>query len=305
MLIYLLKRLAQSAITVLFVVAIIFVVIRLIGDPTHLLLPPEATEADRVVLRHQMGLDRPVLVQFGAYLAQLARGDFGISYRFSLPAGQVALHALPPTLMLASAALVLALGIGIPLGVAAAIWPGSVVDQFGQIFAVLGQAAPPFFFSLLFVKLFSLHWAWLPTGGYGTPAHLVLPALALGWFAAAGVARLTRSSMTDVLGAEFVKFARIKGLAEQEVILRHALRNALLPVVTYVTLQFGLLIGGAVSVEVVFAWPGIGQLLYDSINNLDYTVVQAAVTLTAAIFVLINLLVDVAYALIDPRIQHG
>lgn len=305
MVVYILKRLGQSLLTVLLVVAIVFVVIRAIGDPTHLLLPPEATESDRQVLREQMGLDRSLPVQFISYLGDMATGEMGNSYRFSKPALGVVVQALGPTLLLATAALLVALLVGIPLGTASALWPNSAVDQLGKIFAVLGQAAPPFFFSLIFVKFFSLQLGWLPTSGYGSVNHLILPMLALGWFAAAGVARLTRSSMSDVLHSEYIKFARIKGVPEHVIVVRHALRNALLPVVTFLALQFGILMGGAISVEVVFAWPGIGQLLYDSINNLDYTVVQAAVTLTAIIFALVNLAVDLLYALIDPRIHYA
>jgi len=305
MLNYLLRRLAQSALTVLLVIALIFTIVRAIGDPTHLMLPPEATEADRVVLRQQMGLDRPLPVQFASFLVDLAHGDFGTSYRFARPALGVVAEALLPTLILAVAALAVAMLIGLPLGIASALWPHGVVDQFAKVFGVLGQAAPPFFFSLIFVKLFSLEFGWFPTGGYGTVSHLVLPMCALGWYAAAGVARLTLSSMTTVLHSEYIKFARIKGVPETVIVFRHALRNAILPVITFVSLQFGVLLGGAVSVEVVFAWPGVGQLILDSINNLDYTIVQAAVTIAAVVFALVNLTVDLLYAVIDPRIRYA
>lgn len=305
MLNYLLRRLAQSALTVLLVIALIFTIVRAIGDPTHLMLPPEATEADRVVLRQQMGLDRPLPVQFASFLGDLAHGDFGASYRFSRPALGVVAEALLPTLILAVAALGVAVLIGLPLGIASALWPHGVVDQFAKVFGVLGQAAPPFFFSLIFVKLFSLEFRWFPTGGYGSVSHLVLPMCALGWYAAAGVARLTLSSMTTVLHSEYIRFARIKGVPESVIVFRHALRNAILPVITFVSLQFGVLLGGAVSVEVVFAWPGVGQLILDSINNLDYTIVQAAVTIAAVVFALVNLAVDLLYAVIDPRIRYA
>lgn len=302
---YILRRLVQSFFTVFLVVALIFTVVRAIGDPTHLMLPPEATEADRQLLREQMGLDRPLPQQFASFVGELARGDFGNSYRFSKPALEVVAGALGPTLQLTLAALAVALAIGLPLGVASAVWPGGLLDQFGKLFSVLGQAAPPFFFSLIFVKVFSLQFGWFPTGGYGGLNHMALPMFALGWYAAAGIARLTRSSMAAVLHSEYVKFARIKGVPEHVIVLRHALKNALLPVITFVSLQFGVLMGGAVSVEVVFAWPGVGQLILDSINNLDYTVVQAAVTVSAAVFALVNLAVDLLYAVIDPRIHYG
>lgn len=305
MLHYLLKRLGQSALTVFLVVAVIFTVVRAIGDPTHLMLPPEATEADRQVLREQLGLERPLPLQFASFVADLAHGDFGTSYRFSRPALGVVAEALLPTLLLAAAALSVAVAIGLPLGVASALWPHSVVDRFAKVFTVLGQAAPPFLFSLIFVKVFSLQFGWLPTGGYGTASHLVLPMLALGWYAAAGVARLTLASMSTVLHAEYIRFARIKGVPEPVIVLRHALRNAILPVITFVSLQFGVLLGGAVSVEAVFSWPGVGQLLLDSINNLDYTIVQAAVTVAALVFAAVNLAVDLLYAVIDPRIHYA
>jgi len=170
---------------------------------------------------------------------------------------------------------------------------------------VRGQAAPPFLFSLLFIRLFSIEFGWFPTGGYGKFSNLILPAIALGWYSAAGIMRLTRSSMTEVLESEYVKLARIKGVPEVVVVYKHALRNALLPVTTFTSLQFGILMGGAVSVEFVFAWPGVGRLILESISNLDYTVVQAAVTVGALIFTLVNLLVDIVYAYIDPRIRYA
>lgn len=304
MLNYIAKRLGQSALTVLLVVALIFLIVRVIGDPTYLLLPPEATEVDRDVLRRAMGLDRPFLLQFLSFLGQLIRGDLGLSYRFAKPAAEVVLNAMGPTLLLACMAIAVALILGIPLGVGSAVRPKGVVDRFATIFSVLGQAAPPFLSALILTRVFSLQLGWFPTGGYGTPGHLVLPSIALGWYGAAGIARLTRSSMTAVLSTEYIKFARIKGVPEHAIILRHGLKNALLPVITFVALQFGLLLGGAVSVEAVFAWPGVGRLILDSINNLDYTVLQAAVMIIALMFTLLNLAVDIVYAVLDPRIRY-
>jgi len=302
---YLTRRVAQSLITVLLVTLVIFLIVRLIGDPTHLMLPPEATEADRELLRHQMGLDRPVAVQYGTYLWHLLQGQLGMSYRFSRPALDVVLGALGPTLLLTTSALGLGILVGVPLGAIAAVRRGGAVDQCAKFFAVLGQAAPPFLFSLLFIRLFSIQLSWFPTNGYGTFSHLVLPAVALGWYSAAGIMRLTRSSMSEVLDTEYIKFARIKGVPEHTIIFRHALRNALLPMITFTALQFGILMGGAVSVEFIFSWPGIGRLILDSISNLDYTVVQAAVTVGALIFTLLNLAVDVLYAYVDPRIRYA
>lgn len=302
---YILRRIGQSSITILLVTLIIFVVVRQIGDPTHLMLPPEATELDRDLLRQEMGLDRPLFVQYASYLQHLLVGDLGTSYRFARPALEVVVDAFGPTLLLTSAALALAVLIGIPLGVISAVHRDGVVDQIAKVFAVIGQAAPPFLFSLLFIRLFSIQLGWLPTGGYGRIDNLLLPMLALGWYSSAGIMRLTRSSMMEVLESEYIKLARIKGVPQSTIIYRHALKNALLPVLTFIALQFGILMGGAVSVEFVFAWPGVGRLMIDSISNLDYSVVQAAVTVGALVFTTINLVADILYAAIDPRIRYA
>lgn len=299
------RRIGQSIVTVLLVTVVIFLIVRLVGDPTHLMLPPEATEADRQVLRHEMGLDRPVLVQYGSYLVDLMQGRLGMSYRFAQPAATVVFGALGPTLYLTLSSLAIGILVGVPLGVAGAMRRDGVADHAARLFAVVGQAGPPFLVSLLFIRLFSIQLGWLPTGGYGGPRYLLLPAVALGWYSAAGIMRLTRSSMTDVLDSEYIKLARIKGLPRRTIVYRHALRNALLPVVTFTALQFGILMGGAVSVEFIFAWPGIGRLILESISNLDYTVVQAAVTVGALIFTSLNLAVDILYAALDPRIRYA
>lgn len=305
MLRYVVRRLLEALVTILIVTVIIFVIIRLIGDPTHLMLPPEATEADRELLRQKMGLSDPFLLQYLRFLGDLLQGDMGMSYRFSRPAMQVVLDRLDATLILTCASLALGVLIGVPLGIVSAVRRESWIDAFSKTFALFGQAAPPFFFGLLFVRLFSVELGWLPTSGYGGIEYLILPAIALGWYSAAGLMRLTRSSMMDVLNSEYVKMARIKGLPERIVIYKHALKNASLPVLTFAALQFGILMGGAVSIEAIFAWPGVGKLILDSISNLDYTVVQAAVTLAAILFTLINLGVDILYAYIDPRIRYA
>jgi peptide/nickel transport system permease protein len=302
---YIFQRLGQAVVTVLVVTMVIFVIIRLIGDPTHLMLPPEATEADRELLRQQMGLSDSVVMQYGRFLWALLHGDMGMSYRFSRPAMEVVLDRIGPTLLLTCTSLCIGVLVGVPLGVASAVRPDSFIDLVSKIIALFGQAAPPFFFGLLFVLLFSVELGWLPTSGYGGPRYLILPSLALGWYSAAGLMRLTRSNMLDVLNSEYVKMARIKGVPERAVIYRHALKNASLPVLTFASLQFGILMGGAVSIESVFAWPGMGKLILDSIANLDYTVVQAAVTVSALLFTLINLAVDILYAYIDPRIRYA
>lgn len=302
---YILLRLIQAVATILIVTLIIFVIVRLIGDPTHLMLPPEATEADRELLRVQMGLSDPVIVQYGRFLLGMLHGDLGISYRFNRPALEVVMERLPATLLLTTASLSLGILVGVPLGVTSAVRPDGFVDMVAKVVALLGQAAPPFFFGLVLVLFFAVDLGWLPTSGYGAGQHLILPAIALGWYSAAGLMRLTRSNMLDVLGSEYVKLARIKGLPERVVIYKHALRNAALPVLTFASLQFGILMGGAVSIESIFAWPGMGKLILDSISNLDYTMVQAAITLAAVVFTAINLAVDLLYAYIDPRIRYA
>ncbi len=302
---YVVRRLAQSLLTLLLVAVVIFVILRWIGDPTHLMLPPEATEADRALLRNQLGLADPIVMQFARFLGKLLQGDLGLSYRFNQPALEVVLGRIGPTLVLTTAALALGVMVGVPLGIAAAVRKESWVGQVAGVLAILGQSGPPFLFGLLMVRLFSVELRWLPTSGYGTISHLAMPTLALGCYAAAGLMRLTRASVSDVLDAEYVKLARIKGLSETRVIFKHVLSNALLPVITFAGLQLGILMGGAVSVEAIFAWPGMGKLMLDSISGLDFTVVQAAVLVSALIFTSVNLAIDLLYAVIDPRIRYG
>lgn len=302
---YVLRRVGQSLVTLLLVSAVIFIILRLVGDPTHLMLPPEATEADRALLRTQLGLSDPIAVQYGGFLKSLVTGDLGQSYRFSRPALEIVLERIGPTLVLTTAALSLGIALGVPLGVAAAVRRDSWIGRLAGALAILGQAGPPFLFGLLMVRLFSVELRWLPTSGYGTLGHLVMPTMALGCYAAAGLMRLTRASVSDVLDADYVKLARIKGLSERRVIYKHVLSNALLPVITFAGLQLGILMGGAVSIEAIFAWPGMGKLILDSISGLDFTVVQAAVLVSALIFTAVNLVIDLLYAVIDPRIRYA
>ena len=305
MLRFILFRFMQAFVTLLLVTAVRFVLVRLVGDPTHLMLPPEAREEDRQILREQLGISDPVPVQYGRYLAEISRADFGESYRYQQPALAVVFDRFGATATLTIAALVVACMVGLPFGILSAMWRGSWVDQLGSVLAMLGQAAPPFLLGLILLRIFAVDLGWVPSVGFGSFSHLILPAIALGWYSAAGIMRMTRSSMVDVLESDYIKMARIKGLPSRSVVGKHALRNAALPVVTFIGLQFGVLFGGAVSVEAIFAWPGMGQLILESIANLDYSVVQAAVLSLAFIFIVINFTLDVLYALIDPRIRHG
>jgi len=301
---YLLRRAGSALLTVWLMSVLIFVLVRLVGDPAYLLMPPEATEADRQLFREQLGLADPVPLQYARFLAGVLRGDMGNSFHFGAPALSMALSRLASSLLLVGISLTLALAIGLSLGVAAAVRRGSWIDRFASLFAVLGQAAPPFFVALLLIRLFSVQWGWLPTGGHGTWRHLILPVCALAWYSAAGIARLTRANMLTVLEADYIRMARIKGLPAHVVIGTHALRNAALPIVAFAASQFGVLIGGAVAIETVFSWPGFGSLMVEAISTLDFTVVQAAVIVSVLLFVSINLAVDVLYALVDPRIRY-
>ncbi|BBU32127.1 ABC transporter permease (plasmid) [Burkholderia sp. THE68] len=301
---YLLRRVGSALLTVWLMSVLIFVLVRLVGDPAYLLMPPEATEADRQLFREQLGLADPVPLQYARFLAGVLRGDMGNSFHFGAPALSMALSRLASSLLLVGISLTLALAIGLSLGVASAVRRGSWIDRLASLFAVLGQAAPPFFVALLLIRLFSVQWGWLPTGGHGTWRHLILPVCALAWYSAAGIARLTRANMLTVLEADYIRMARIKGLPAHVVIGTHALRNAALPIVAFAASQFGVLIGGAVAIETVFSWPGFGSLMVEAISTLDFTVVQAAVIVSVLLFVSINLAVDVLYALVDPRIRY-
>ncbi|WP_250517046.1 ABC transporter permease [Caballeronia sp. INDeC2] len=302
--VYVLRRVGSALLTVWLMSVLIFVLVRMVGDPAYLLMPPEATEADRQLFREQLGLADPVPLQYARFLSGMLRGDMGNSFHFGAPALSMALSRLASSLLLVGISLTLALAVGLSLGVASAVRRGTWLDRFASIFAVLGQAAPPFFVALLLIRLFSVQWGWLPTGGHGSWRHLILPVCALAWYSAAGIARLTRANMLTVLEADYIRMARIKGLPAHVVIGTHALRNAALPIVAFTASQFGVLIGGAVAIETVFSWPGFGSLMVEAISTLDFTVVQAAVIVSVLLFVSINLAVDVLYALVDPRIRY-
>ncbi|NVH74178.1 ABC transporter permease [Paraburkholderia sp. JPY432] len=304
MLAYVLRRLGSALATVWLMSVVIFVLVRMVGDPAYLLMPPEATEADRQLFRQQLGLADPLPVQYAHFLAGIVHGDMGNSFHFGVPALSMALGRLGASLELVGISLALALFVGLAFGIGAAVARGSWVDRFATLFAVLGQAGPPFFVALLLIRLFSVQLGWLPTGGHGSWKQLVLPVVSLAWYSAAGIARLTRANMLSVLESDFIRMARIKGLPEHVVIGTHALRNAGLPIVAYTASQFGVLIGGAVSIETVFSWPGFGSLMVEAISTLDFTVVQAAVVVSVLLFALIHLFVDVLCALVDPRIRH-
>jgi ABC-type dipeptide/oligopeptide/nickel transport system permease component len=276
---------------------------RLSGDPVPLLLPPDAPRSEIFRVRAELGLDRPLPVQYAVFLANLARGDFGRSIHFREPAFRVVRGYLLATLELGLTAFCLAALLAVPIGLLSAMRRNTAVDHAAMGLALIGQSAPTFFLGILFILLLSLKADLFPTSGRGDWRHLVLPALTLGAFTMASIARLTRSAVLEVLGADYIRTARAKGLAETWVVAKHTLKNAAIPIVTITGLQFGTLLGGAVVTETVFSWPGIGRLAIQSIYNRDYPVVQCTVFLAALMFIAINFCIDLVYGLLDPRVR--
>jgi peptide/nickel transport system permease protein len=302
---FILRRLGYSLLSLCLLSLTIFLFVRLTGDPTVLLVEPGASADDMAMIREQLGLDRPLAVQYGTFVMDVLRGDFGKSFYYRTPVLELYLSRLPSSLLLAAAAMIFSLVIGIPSGIIAAVRVGKLSDSAGKMFALLGLSMPQFWVGLLLILFFSVYLGWLPSSGSGTLWHLVMPAFALGWYFAAAHMRITRSSMLEVLGSEYVKLARLKGLPEKRVIVKHALKNALIPVLTLAGINLVLMVNVAVVVETVFAWPGIGRLLYEGIAFRDFPVVQATVLLGGSMIVVVNLVVDVLYAVIDPRIRLG
>ncbi len=300
---FLASRLLRAVVALWLVSTVVFVVMRLSGDPVPLLLPPDAPRSEIFRVRAELGLDRPIPMQYVIFLGNALRGDFGRSLHFREPAVRVVAGYLGATFELGLTAFVLAALVALPIGVLSAVRRNSLVDQICMTVALVGQAAPTFFIGILFILVVSLQLGWLPTSGRGDWRNLVLPALTLGAFAMASIARLTRSAMLEVLRADFIRTARAKGVAETLVIVKHALKNAAVPIVTITGLQFGTLLGGAVVTETVFAWPGIGRLAIQSIYNRDYPVVQCTVFVSAVLFIVINLCIDMIYGFLDPRVR--
>jgi peptide/nickel transport system permease protein len=303
---YVLRRLWQSALTLVGVSVLVFVILRVVpGDPAKMLLPDGAPQSAVDELNRQLGLHEPLHVQYAIFVRSVFRGDFGQSFQYRAPALQVVVERLGATVQLALAALVITVGVGVSLGIVAAVRRGTGYDYASTVLAVLGQSLPNFWLGIMLILLFGVALRWLPTSGFESWRHLILPAVTLAAFPMALVARLTRSSMLEILGRDFIRTGRAKGLAERAVILRHALRNAAVPLLTVLGLQIGTLLGGAVITESVFAWPGMGKLVVDAIFFRDFPVVQTVLILSATIFVLINLLVDLLYTVIDPRIRYS
>ncbi len=303
MTVFLFRRLLQSLVVLLGVSFVVFFILHLTGDPALVLLPPEATADDIRRFRDAMGFNDPFLVQYGRFLAGALRGDFGQSIRHGEPAFDLVMERMPATFQLSGAALLIALCLAVPAGIVSAVRRNSLIDYFSTVVALLGQSMPTFWLGIMLILLFSVQFNVFPSSGRGGVEHLVLPAVTLGLFTTARIARLTRSGMLEVLNQDYIRTARAKGMSNPPVVWKHALKNAAIPIVTIIGIELGTLLGGSVITETIFAWPGVGRLSVQAIYNRDYPVVQAAVFLLATTFVLVNLFVDVIYTYLDPRIR--
>ena len=300
---YILKRLFHSIFVLVGISLVVFIILHLTGDPAALLMPMDATPEQVAQFRKEMGFTDPLVVQYWRFFKGTLHGDFGISFRHSQPALDLVLERMPATIQLTAAAMVIALVIAVPVGILSAIRRNTILDHIGMTGALLGQSTPVFWLGIMLILIFSVTLQWFPSSGRGDIWNLVLPAVTLGMFTMARTARMMRSSMLEVLGQEYMKTAMAKGLSPGMVILKHAMKNALIPVVTIVGMELGTLLGGAVITETIFAWPGVGRLAVQAIYNRDYPVVQAAVFILATIFVLVNLAVDIVYTYLDPRVK--
>jgi len=302
---YLIRRLALSLTAMLGVITIVFVLLHVSGDPAALLVTQNATKQDMDRIRQAYGLDRPLSVQYGRFITRVARGDLGYSYRQGLPVTELIGDRLGATFELALAALAVAMLLGVALGMVAAARRGSGVDTAAMTIALLGTSMPSFWLGLLLIIVFGVKLGWLPVSGRGGLDHLVMPAFVLGGFYAAQVSRLTRTSLLDALAQDYVRTGRAKGLTGRVVLFKHALRNAALPVLTVLGLHFGQMLGGALIVESIFAWPGMGRLAVQAVLGRDFPVVQGAAIMGAAVFIAVNLTVDLLYGWVDPRLRSA
>ena len=302
---FVLARLLQSLVALAILSVVVFILARATGDPLHLILPMSASEEDYANARRYLGLDRPYLEQYVSFVGRAVTGDFGMSLRARRPVNELIRERLPNSLRLAAFAMGISLAIAFPLGVMAAVKKGTALDRTAQVIAVLGQSLPTFWVAIVLVEFVAGRLQWLPAGGIDGFASYILPGFTLGWFVVAGLMRLLRSGMLEVLDSEYVKLARVKGVTERRVVWLHALKNALIPVVTFAGIYFAILVTTAIVVETVFAWPGLGRLAYEGISSRDFPVIQAVVLTTAAIVAAVNLGVDCLYAVIDPRLRIG
>lgn len=307
---YIANRIGQSIVNILFITVLVFLLARATGDPADVFiddsLPPETAQAFRV----KLGLDQPIYIQYWVFLKDLSRGDLGQSLRGHRPVTQMLIERLPATFSLGLVAMGIAMVMGIPLGVLSAVYRGTVIDRAAKIVAFLGQSTPSFWLGIMLMLFFGVFFFQqglpsLPISGRGGPETYILPAFTMGWFVVAGLVRLTRSSMLDVLDSDYVTMARAKGLNETIVIWKHALRNAMIPVLTYSGLILGGFMNGSVVVEQVFAWPGVGRMALTAVSGRDFPVVQGVVIMIGVFYIVINLLVDILYVVVDPRIKYA
>jgi peptide/nickel transport system permease protein len=301
---YLVRRALHSVVVLLGVSLLVFVLMRLTGDPVYLLLPADASREQVAALREDLGLDEPVVVQYGRFLLGVLQGDFGTSFRTGQPAMGMVLARVPATLQLAAVAALITIAISLPVGIISAKYRHTWVDDLGRGIALFGQAVPSFWLGIMLILIFSVRLGWLPPFGSGSLEYLILPGITLGAYSAAIISRLLRSTLLEVLQSDYIRTARAKGLGDQAVLFRHALRNASLPVVTMFGLQVGVLFGGSVITEFDFAYPGMGRLVLQAIGNRDFAVVQAFVLLVTTLIIIANIIVDVLYAVLDPRITY-
>lgn len=303
MILYIINRLAQGVLTVWIIVSIVFVVLNLSGDPIRMMLPPTASAEDVAEMREAFGFDKPLPQRYMRFLAQVVRLDFGKSIQTRMPAVRQVLIRFPATLLLAFSSILLATLVGVPLGILAAVYRGRALDAFAVSISLIGQSIPVFWIALLLILFFGVFWPILPPSGYGTMRHLILPMVTLALFLSAGVTRVTRTSMVEILPQVYLTAARAKGISERRVILKHALRNASIPVITQLGLQLRFVLGGSVVVESIFGWPGLGQLLAQAAYARDYPLVASATFFIACLIVTINIFLDVVYTLADPKIR--
>ncbi len=300
---YILRRTFQSAISLILLSMIVFGVVRLTGDPSYLLIDEQNTEEQRLEIRRALGLDRHIVIQYGIFVGNFLQGDFGRSVRGRTPVKDQIVDRIMPSVKLAGAAIIFIFATAVPLGVIAAVKKGTIIDSGAKLVAVLGQSLPSFWLGIILIEIFGVQLNLLPTQGMGGITHYILPGFTLSLFLIAGVMRLLRSSMLDVMDSEYIKLARIKGLSETRVVWKHAVRNSLIAVVTFGGTYIAALITLAILVEVVFAWPGLGRLVFNGIVNRDFPLVQTLVILTGALVISVNLLVDILYAYLDPRVR--
>ena len=300
---YIALRFLQAIISLLVVMTIVFMLSRLSGDPVQLLADISASEEQMEAIREDLGLNRPLAVQWATYVRDMFVFDLGESVTSRQPVRELIMQRLPNTLQLGFAAMAISVVIGLPIGIYAAVHRGTRWDGVARLFAVLGQSMPSFWLGVLLILIFAVVLGVLPPGGKESPTSIILPAFSMGYLTTAAIMRLTRSSMLDVLNAEYIKLARIKGLSETKVIWKHALKNSLIPVITFSVVLFTLFLGAAVVTETVFAWPGLGSLILDGVRTRDYPLIQGGVVVFSAIYIMANLLVDILYGYLDPRIR--